>query len=240
MRNQFFNLGFAKLASVTLVLVLFLGVQAGNALAQESQENAPAAKQKTQKTQKPKAQKRKQKDQIPSPEQQVVIKEFIQEHHPELIELLDRLEVRRPAIYSRAMIDVAKAHKRLANIQESNSERYDAALELWKVRSRIHVASARVVIKDSPENRERLRELVARQIELRTANLEFEQRKAEQRIQKIQDQLVKFGVEGSSEREARIEKETKVALNRFRGLNKKGKRQNKKQENNPSPGDGSQ
>lgn len=212
--------------AIVAVTMLFCGVQQANA------QNVPDELSDRQK-------RRQNAAVMPTPEQQVVIKEFVREHHPELVELLDRLESGRPAIYERAIKDVAKSHGRLMRIQKNTPNRYEAALELWKVRSRIHVASARVAVNDSPEHRDQLRTLVEQQIELRIQQLKSEQQRAEQRMQRVQDQLAKFGEEGDLVREARIEKESKSAINRIRRLGKK-KKQNKNQNEKAEAGDGSQ
>lgn len=218
--------------SLAVTLVLFVGVQ--STIAQDAKDTQGAQDKPAMK------QKRKQKaNALPSQEEQVAIKEFVQEHHPELINLLDRLEVRRPAIYTRAIKNVAKSHKRLMNVKKNNPDRYETALELWKVKSRVHLASARVILKDSPERREDLRKLVEQQIELRLQQLEFDKQKAGQRLQKVNDLIAKFGAEGDTLREAKIEKESKAAINRFRGLNKKSKK-NKRQDEKLESGDGSQ
>ena len=183
--------------------------------------------------------------------QQGEIKRFVRENHPEIMRLVMRLQDRHPKAYVNAMKSIAASYRRLNNIQQNSPERYDAALKRWNVRSRIKLLSARIAIKDTPQRRQELKELVAEGIELRVAQLQEEQARMTERMEKVERRLSKLTPETESEMEALITREMKMAIRRSqkllpgqKGNNSKSQRQQKnkkKQKHNESEsGDGAQ
>ncbi len=126
-----------------------------------------------------------------TPEREAAVLTFAKEHHPELVELLHYLRDHRTKEYERAVRDLHRASERLATIQERDFERYEIELELWKVQSRIHLLAAKLKMNDDPALRQQLKEILNRQVDLRLAVLKFEQRKAKDRLKKLDEQVKK-------------------------------------------------
>jgi len=174
--------------------------------------------------------------------QQGDIKRFVRKNHPEIMKLLKRLQERHPNAYVNAMNSIAVSYRRLKNIEKNSPGRYDAALKRWTVRSRIKLLSARIAIKDTPERQQELKELVAEQIDLRIAQLQDEQARVVQRMEKIDKRLSRLATETESDREALIAREMKTAIRRSKKLmsGQKGKKSKQKKQNETESGDGSQ
>ena len=61
---------------------------------------------------------------------------FAAENHPELAELLGQLKTDNPREYRRALRQISQARERLARLKTRAPERYDLALDAWKLDSR--------------------------------------------------------------------------------------------------------
>lgn len=179
--------------------------------------------------------------------QQGNVKRFVRQNHPEILRLVNRLQDGHPKAYANAMKSLAVSYRRLNNIQKNAPERYEAALKRWNVRSRIKVLSARIAIKDTPERQQELKELVTEEIGLRIAQLQEEQLRVTQRMEKVEKRLARLTPETESEREALIAREMKTAVRRSqkllsgqKGKKSKPQKQKKRKQNETESGDGSQ
>lgn len=128
---------------------------------------------------------------VVTPEREAAAMTFVEEHHPELAELLSYLKSNRPKDYERAVRDLFKTSERLATIHDGDFERYQLELELWKIQSRIQLLGARLKMSDSEPLRKQLREALNRQIDLRLASLERERDRTSEKLQKLDEQLQK-------------------------------------------------
>ena len=160
---------------------------------------------------------------------------------------MNRLQDGHPKAYANAMKSLAASYRRLNNIQKNAPERYEAALKRWNVRSRIKVLSARIAIKDTPERQQELKELVTEEIGLRIAQLQEEQLRVTQRMEKVEKRLARLTPETESDREALIAREMKTAVRRSqkllsgqKGKKSKPQKQKKRKQNETESGDGSQ
>ena len=82
-------------------------------------------------------------------------------------------------------------YERLTAVQERWPKRYPEALQQWKLKSRIQLLSAELAINDTPERRQKLKRLIAKQIDGRIHQLESEHEKLTARLEKVQTQLDK-------------------------------------------------
>ena len=89
---------------------------------------------------------------------------FVRQNHPELLRLLRKLRENRPGQFQQALRTLQFEVNRLNHIkQRQPEERYQQALENWKIRSRIKLLAAQMAVDDAPQLDQRLRELVTQQ-----------------------------------------------------------------------------
>lgn len=116
---------------------------------------------------------------------------FASVHHPELAELLRRLEKRNKAAYRRAVRQLYLDSERLARIKERSPARYELELKLWKADSRIRLLAARVATSKRPDPKleEQLKEALRERVELRIGQLEIEKQRLESRLRKLEEEI---------------------------------------------------
>lgn len=132
---------------------------------------------------------------------------FATQHHPELGDLLVRLEKYDAAAFADAIDDVHKAMLRIERLGEKNAERGRVELEDWKLTSRIRLLAARLAMSDalssqdpaSQDNasegdsakliKEEIRVLLVERSELRKSSLTAERERLTERLAKVNKQL---------------------------------------------------
>lgn len=117
---------------------------------------------------------------------------FAVAHHPELVPLLERLRTEEPAEFAAAVADLDRTRERLAKLRDRHPERHEAALDEWKLSSRIRLVLARLATNPSAESEEELRQLVGQRAEARLAPLRAERERITARLEKIAAQLEAF------------------------------------------------
>lgn len=142
------------------------------------------------------------------PHHETTAKQFVEQYHPELANLLTTLKMKRPKAYHGAVRDLYRSSQRLENIRSHDMVRYELELRLWTVRSRIQLMSARLKVQDSPEFREKLRQSLDQQIDLRIALLQHQQAKMSRSLEKIETQLKKLENNRSQEVERQLQRLT--------------------------------
>ena len=141
-----------------------------------------------------------------TPEKEAAVNAFVAEHHPELAELLKHLKgIKNQRPYERAIRELYTASERLANLQKSDSGRYELELKAWKVKSRIQLLSARLTMKDDEQLKNELKAALAEQYDLRREVLSLERNRIQDRLQKLERDLAGY----DSRREEVIEKQFK-------------------------------
>lgn len=126
-------------------------------------------------------------------------KEFAATHHPELGELLGRLESYDEPSFVEAIQELLRTMDRLEKLSEKNTERGRVELEDWKLTSRIRLLAARLAMADAlpvenPEASSRtikqeIRELLIERAELRKSSLTAERQRLQDRLEKVNRQL---------------------------------------------------
>jgi len=114
---------------------------------------------------------------------------FVREHHPELVELLERLKASNVAEHEKAIRELARTSDRLSVMRARNPERYALELELWKLKSQIQLLSARASLAPNEDLTSEIRALIERQLEVRAAQLELERSDLAERLDRVEAAL---------------------------------------------------
>lgn len=120
---------------------------------------------------------------------------FARLHHPELAELLGRLKRHNQAAYRRAIRQLYQDSERLARIKDrekdKSSQRYQLALDMWKLDSRIRLLAARVATAKRPNSKleAQLKEALLERIDLRIRQIELDRERLLQRIQRLDESI---------------------------------------------------
>jgi len=115
--------------------------------------------------------------------------DFARTQHPELVELLDRLEEINPEQYSRAIRELYRTSEKLRLMADRNPQRHTLEITLWKLESRIRLSLAQKVMEDDAEMEKSLAPLMAERRDLKRQILELERQQATTRITEIEKQL---------------------------------------------------
>ncbi|MEZ6135897.1 MAG: hypothetical protein R3C53_13400 [Pirellulaceae bacterium] len=114
--------------------------------------------------------------------------EFIAEHQPRLLKLMEFLKRKQPAAYQPALREMMRSQQRLESLAGRDQELYAIELELWQVRSELRLLAAEITVA-KPERREGLTDALVRLIEKEAANdlarLTLMQQRAEKQLAKL-------------------------------------------------------
>ncbi|MBA4029361.1 MAG: hypothetical protein C0478_00330 [Planctomyces sp.] len=182
---------------------------------------------------------------------------FATQHHPELGDLLVRLEKYDAAAFADAIDDVHKAMLRIERLGEKSAERGRVELEDWKLTSRIRLLAARLAMSDalssqdpaSQDNasegdsaksiKEEIRVLLVERAELRKSSLTAERERLTERLAKVNKQLGELNERERQtiERElARIEANaTQMSAKRANAALTKDRQKSRPKANIPAP-----
>ncbi len=115
--------------------------------------------------------------------------EFVKEHHPELVSLLQLLKAMRQKEYEAAIRDIVKARKRLESIVKRDPETHAIELDAWKLQSKIDLLLARGFARDKAFDTKILRGLLQDQVENQKKRLKNEQANLSRRQEQVADSL---------------------------------------------------
>jgi len=115
--------------------------------------------------------------------------EFVKEHHPELVSLLQLLKAMRQKEYEAAIRDIVKARKRLESIVKREPETHAIELAGWKLQSKIDLLLARGFARDKAFDTKILRGLLQDQVENQKRRLKNEQVNIIKRQEQVADAL---------------------------------------------------
>lgn len=135
---------------------------------------------------------------------------FVNEHHPELTELLKKLETgKKQRPWLNAMNGLNRAIKKLEGIKERNNpDRYESSLKQWKLESRIKVASAQLKHNDTEEGRAKLESLIAQHVDFYIDRLKKDREQTRNRLKQLDKKIS----DAESNRQQQIEKKLKSSL----------------------------
>lgn len=117
---------------------------------------------------------------------------FAAEHHPELDALLDQLRQESPVAYERAVADLDRARTRLETLRESQPDRYAAAMEEWRLSSRIGLTLARMALSQDPQLDDELDGLVRQRLTIRIQQTRGEVERLEKRLERLRQTLAAY------------------------------------------------
>lgn len=121
-----------------------------------------------------------------TPEREAAAIIFVQQHHPELEQLLTYLKANHTKDYQRAIRDLFRACERLAQVQEEEPREYELELAAWKIKSRIQLIRARLKVSpDSAPLQAELRAAILAQLDLRVEVLKHERTLLNERLEKL-------------------------------------------------------
>lgn len=179
-------------------------------------------------------QKKKSKTQDEIAARNEVLYQFVDEHHPSLRRLLKLLERKHPDQFRKAIRTLSKQYDRLAKTREKDPERYEIALELWKIRSRIEYVSAQLTVENTEEIEQSLRKLLSREWDHVVQMRELEIRRSEARLAKLNKELTEQKQSQQEILDGRFEQAIAKAQKRSSSLISK-KKKNTQVEANPNP-----
>ena len=209
-----------RLIFIVVVLATALSVglvlRVGNAATQENSQRAGEDKTDAKKASKSveKTQKTKGREISITPEREAAALTFVQQHHPELTRLLERLKTKSPAEYNRAVRDLFQVSERLAKIHERDSQRYEIELQVWQTKSRCELLAAYLQVKESPKLRDQLRQALADKEDAQIRLLELERDRLAERLKTVQANIEARNAAKQETVEQRLKQVAKSALER--------------------------
>ena len=143
---------------------------------------------------------------------------FVSENHPELNELLRKLEKsKKQRQYLNAIRGRDKALKKLEATKDRNPQRYESALQQWNLESRIKVAGAQVKMNDTEEGRDTLESLVTKLVDFHIARMKSDREQVQKRLKQIEARIA----DAESNREQAIQKRINSATRTKKKVKKK-------------------
>lgn len=141
------------------------------------------------------AQQQDQQQRVPKKRQDELL-EFVKEHHPELVKLLQHLKKNRRGEFHEAMLDLDRSEQRISLFKDRNPQRYQIELNLWKTRSRIRMLVAQLSVEDNQRQQRQLKQEVSQFFKLRKQQLLSDKERTEERLNRINENIEKFDSEG--------------------------------------------
>jgi hypothetical protein len=138
-----------------------------------------------------------------TPDRRAGALKFAELHHPELAELLLRLEPRNPREFDKAVRQIFIVSDRLARLKARDEARYELQLETWKLDSRIKLLAARLVMGPDDDHEAELRNLIEQRLDLRLRQQTLDRDQLAERIRKLDESIA----EAATDRDATIERE---------------------------------
>jgi len=197
----------ARHFTMVCLTMVFIGgvIHAQGKGSTEPTETKPAGKAAAKNAAKKEAGKGGKGDAGPvTDKQEEAVNKFVEEHHPELSELLKHLkESKQHRPYDRAMRELFTVSERLGNLKKSDETRYGLELKAWQVKSRVQLLTARLSMDDNEPLKQELRRALAQQYDLRRETLSLEKNRLSERVQKLDKDLIDY----DANREASLDKQ---------------------------------
>ena len=150
--------------------------------------------------------------------------DFAQKHHPELAELIERLQKGNRAEYRKAIVQLHETKTRLERLRERSPDRFVLLLEQWKLDSRLRLLVAQMEMSDDPQLNSQIDKLLAEKVRNREQIMELDRNRTRERLNRILEQITEL----KDDRESAKQKELN-AIRRSLGLPMDSKAKN------PSP-----
>ena len=145
--------------------------------------------------------------------------EFAREHHPELARLVGQLRKSKPAQFKSAVRHLIQSQERLERLQTRSPERYETALEAWKLDSRIRLLAARMTMSEDPELEAELRTVLRQRTDLRLRQLSEERDRLSTRLKRIEETISRIESDPEAAAARDLERVKKNLTRQSRGGN---------------------
>jgi len=156
-----------------------------------------------------------------TPDQEQEALAFARNQHPELADLLVKLQEKNPKEFEKAMQELHRAQQRLSRLAEQNPKRFPLELNLWKVDSRIRLTMGQMMLEQESEEAE-LKALITERTNLKIELLKFDRSQAAEKVASLDRQLEQLQRDAESDAEKELAKVRQIAK-------KNGKTPKKKQ-----------
>lgn len=198
-----------RISKLTLALVVGLLI-ADIAVAQEKKpkvEDQPVLNEPVKK----KTRGKKNNGSPVSKERRQMLEDFVRNHHPELESILKKLRDGQRRKYNEAMKGLDQSVAKLEKVEERSPNRYEAALENWKLESRIKVAAARLKLNESKAAREKLESLISSLFDSTLRRLKEDRTNMAERLKKMDQRIAEMESDRSIIIQRRIKSATRGA-----------------------------
>lgn len=115
--------------------------------------------------------------------------ELAREHLPQLMPVLKQLKTDQPRQYERAVWDLSRSAKRLKAAQKRDEQFFEVELKLLKAETDANLLAARLKVRDNSQDREKLRDAVARLLSAKQTKIQYEIDSLQKRIARDQASL---------------------------------------------------
>ena len=133
-----------------------------------------------------------------SPEDQQSAMAFVREHHPELAHLLEQLQKSRPEEFRVAIRQIVPQTQAILRLREKSPSRYTTQLAIWKRDSEIRLLMARWARNPDPQLESQIKNLILQRQQSRQTELETEQKRIQEQLRKVNEQLQPFTADPQS------------------------------------------
>jgi len=125
----------------------------------------------------------------PLPVREKMALAFVREHYPELAELVAALKPIRTDEYERAISELYLNSRNLAHLRLQDPPRYEASLEAWKAKLKLHVLAAELATGTRADPREPLHAALVRLFDAQLKLQRLEQAAVKAQLQKLTERL---------------------------------------------------
>ena len=133
---------------------------------------------------------------------------LVQSHLPELKEVLKRLRANNPREYDRAIRDLVKSARKLELAKNRDERLFDLEVELLKTQTHVNLLTAKLKVRDSKQDRQRLRESLERLQDAQIARAEYDVVMYQERLDRAKKLLdaARKRLDGKKDRGTEIDK----------------------------------
>lgn len=112
-------------------------------------------------------------------------------HHPELLDLLEKLKTDNSKQYQQAISELYRASQRLADRKAKDPARYELELKAWKLDSQARLLAAKLTMDAEAELEEQLKAVLAEREDVAIALLAMDRERLADRLKQVERQLEK-------------------------------------------------
>jgi hypothetical protein len=153
-----------------------------------------------------------------TPEREAAVRKFVEQHHPELVGLLESLKSKNSTEYERAVRDLFRVSERLAQFYGRDNQRYELELKLWQSQSRLDLLAARFKMSNNDELKVQIQQALDEQYSLRQSVMHLERDRVAERLKKLDEQLQTF----DASREELLDRQLRLLLGKQKSATGKG------------------